>query len=284
MIILENVSLKVYTSIKIGGIAEKLLLPETPEELIETLNNMKSTDKPFYILGGGSNVLINDQKKYPVVICLKRFDKRIEFQGENQVKVGASVMLPYFINMINRRSLGGIEYLYSVPGTVGGAIAMNAGRGRKYGQSISDYLESVEVWEKGEVKTYSKEEGYFEYRNSKFKNSDIVILNAIFKFDSIDTRETEKRKKQRIQLCKEVQDNSYYNFGSVFAEYDYTIMNLIKHTSFRKAKGAFYSHKTINWMLNNDGTYNEVIKKVELAEKIHRYLHKKIRREFITWQ
>ena len=108
-------------------------------------------------------------------------------------------------------------------------------------------------------------------------------MSAEFRFDNVETEELNKRKQRRIQLCREVQDNSHNNFGSVFSEYDYFIMKMIKIISREKSNTAFFSHKTINWMLNNDGTFNDVVRKVEFVEKIHRLLGKKIKREFITW-
>lgn len=283
MIELKNVCLKKYTTIKIGGTAEQLFIPESQEELITLLNSMREKKDSFYILGGGSNILINDEKKYSKVICLKSFDQNVDFIGDNRVRVGASVMLPQFINMINGMCLGGIEYLYSVPGTIGGAIAMNAGRGKNYNQNISDYLESVDVWEDGKTKTYLKKDCCFSYRNSKFKNSNIIILGAEFRFDNIGKEESAERKQKRIQLCRKVQDNSHNNFGSVFSEYNYVIMKMIRFFSRESKNSAFFSHKTINWILNNNGTFNDVIKKVEFAERIHHFLGKKAKREFIIW-
>jgi UDP-N-acetylmuramate dehydrogenase len=87
------------------------------------------------------------------------------------ITVGASVRLQKLIQFANENELGGIEYLYSVPGLVGGAVVMNAGRGRKFNQSISDYIVEVRYLENDELKSITKDQCRFEYRDSIFKNN-----------------------------------------------------------------------------------------------------------------
>lgn len=119
-----------------GGIAKEYLSPESLEELIEAVRLGESKK-----IGGGSNVLIAEHS-FERVIDLGKFDTSIKNIG-GRYRVGASVRLFKLINAINKDGYGGIEYLYSVPGLVGGAVVMNAGRGRRYGQCISDYIEEV---------------------------------------------------------------------------------------------------------------------------------------------
>jgi UDP-N-acetylmuramate dehydrogenase len=102
------------------------------------------------------------------VVDLRSFDSSIEKLKNGQFKVGASTRLQKLINTINEHGYGGIEYLYSVPGLVGGAVVMNASRGREYQKFISDYIVSVVVIHNNELITISKDNCHFGYRDSIF--------------------------------------------------------------------------------------------------------------------
>lgn len=284
MDIINNESLKKYTTIKIGGQADKLYFPESVQELIKLLSVFFPKD--IYIIGGGSNLLINDQKVFGEVICLRKTDPSIRKINNGKYYVGASVSLQKLIDFINKEGYGGIEYLYSVPALVGGAIAMNAGRGKIFNLSISDYIIDVNVYDynKRRQKILKKKECQFSYRNSLFKNNKIIILGATFNFDSIDIEETSKRKKERLELVKRTQDYSGYNFGSVFREYNRHIMQLIKliHPGYKN--GMSYSRKTSNWLINKgNGTYEEACVLINKIIKIHRFFGLKAIPEIIKW-
>ncbi|WP_308636705.1 FAD-binding protein [Paenibacillus silvisoli] len=280
MEILYNESLKTYTTVRIGGIAERLYIPESSEELISLLETLPD----YYILSGGSNVLINDQKSFKNVILLKKFDLTIENIGNGEYYVGASVRLQNLINTIHKDGYGGIEYLYSVPGLVGGAITMNAGRGRPYGLNISDYVTHVHVYENGTTKIIPKHECQFIYRSSIFKNNNIIILGARFTFDNIESKKLLEAKQERIQMTKNAQDYSGFNFGSVFMDNDWRIMWLVRRLHPGYKGGICYSKKTANWMLNNgDGTFKQARKLINNVEKLHRLIGKKAVPEVIIW-
>lgn len=228
MKILENETLKKYTTVKIGGIAKKLYFPENKAELIELLNSIRNKKK--YILGGGSNLLINDQKEFDEVINLKLLNTSIENLGSGKFYVGASVPLQKLITQINNEGFGGIEYLYSVPALLGGAVAMNAGRGKIHNSSISDYVKEVQVYDCAEQKMtkLSKEECQFSYRKSIFKDKELIVLGAILTFPSVDIEKAKRKREDRIKHVKKLQDNSGYNFGSVFREYNKYIMQVVR--------------------------------------------------------
>jgi len=274
--------LKKYTTIKIGGIAKNLYIPENTDELVELLRKIDTKD--YYILGGGSNVLINNSKVYNNIILMTKMDDIISFKGNGEFYVGASVRLQKLINIINKKGFGGIEYLYSVPALVGGAIAMNAGRGKNIGQSISDYIKEVRIYNKGTIKILSKEGCDFEYRNSVFKNSELIILGATFIFDKVDILESTKAKKERIILCKKTQDNTGYNFGSVFKERNRWIMQLFKlyHPGYKN--GMAFSSKTANWFINRGGgSYLQAITLINKVIRFHKLFGKKAVPEVIIW-
>lgn len=280
MKVLNNVDLKMYTTVKIGGTAQKMFVPDTVEEL----ENVVKNEKTIYFIGGGSNLLIND-REFDSVINLRNFNKVIEDRGEGKFHVGASVHLQELITVINEAGYGGIEYLISVPGLVGGAIVMNAGRGRQYNQAISDYVTRVTVLKEGKIAEISKAECNFAYRNSKFKNNeDYIIIAADFLFPKQSKEESCKLRKERIEFCKKNQDNSAPNFGTVFMDADRRIMKLTKRL--RVGKGAVkFSGKTANWILNmGDGSYKEAISAIKKVERLHYLFGKKCKTEVIKWE
>ena len=279
MKILLNEDLSKYTTMHVGGTAKKMYLPETIDELIETL---KMTSTHYYI-GGGSNLLIND-RSFDEVINLRQFDTSIVDMGNGQFIVGGSVRLQKLINTINEKGFGGIEYLYSVPGLVGGAVVMNAGRGRQHHQCISDYIVSVTVLRDDQLVEIPKAACEFGYRTSSFKNSPSIITSICFYFPEMSIEESTKAKNDRMALCKVNQDSSYPNFGSVFMESNSTIMRLAKSIELG-GKRAHFSKKTQNWIINVDhAAYNDVIKAVKKAELLHRLLRKSCNREIIVWE
>ncbi len=284
MKILEKESLKKYTTVKIGGIAKKMYFPENSSELIEVLNAIN--DKKKYILGGGSNLLINDQKEFDDVISLKLMDSSIENLGAGNYYIGASVSMQKLITQINNDGFGGIEYLFSVPALLGGAVAMNAGRGKIHNSSIGDYIKEVKAYdfEERKIKTIRKDECQFSYRKSIFKEKDFIVLGAVFNFPSIDIEEARRKREERIRYVSEYQDNSGYNFGSVFRKYNKYIMQVFRLLHFGYKDGMMYSKKTSNWLINREnGSYKQATDLIEKAIRVHRFMGMKIVLEVIKW-
>ena len=268
-------SLAVYTSFKMGGIAKELLIPESVEDLMSISN----LSVEFWI-GGGSNMLIT-QRNFDRVLYLGEVDNSICALGDGQYKVGASVRLQRLITRINEDRRGGIEYLISVPGLVGGAIVMNAGRGKEYNASISDYIVSVDALVDGSIKTFVREKCDFSYRCSIFQKMGAIVLSAIFRFPDMDIEVSRKNKEDRLNLCRKSQDNSYPNFGSVFKLCNPRVMTLVRIGGIRY-KGIAFSKKTGNWLLNKGGSYNDAIRLIRFVELIHKVLKSECEREVIV--
>ena len=182
-----NAAMKAAASDSFGYTEEELV------SLVRTLDNYK-------ILGGGSNLLINNNGVFPNVIYTKDFNKEIINKGNGIYYFGSSVRLQKIINKINQDGYGGIEYLYSVPGMLGGAIYMNAGRGKQFNMQLTDYLIDVDVLVDGKVKKFTKEECKFDYRKSIFQDNNYVILGANFKFKEVDFNESKKLKKLNLTI------------------------------------------------------------------------------------
>lgn len=282
MIVKENESLAKYTTFRMGGVCRKMFIPQTQQELIELYETNKAAFK--YCIGGGSNLLIDDQSSFDEVVNLREFNTNFEEIEPSVFIVGASLRLQELINEINKRGYGGIEYLFSVPGLVGGAIFMNAGRGAIYSQCISDYILEVTVLEEGNISTYLKKDCDFSYRSSIFQNKkDCIILNAKFQFPIVEKKVSDTLKKERIELCKKVQDNSGKNFGTVFCVSNKMVMEFFRITASTKSK-VHFSKKTRNWIINNDGTFEDTIKLINKVKSVHSLLKKNCRLEVKIWE
>lgn len=162
-----------HTTFKIGGPADLFFEAKTQKELLFALDSAKNLKIPYFILGGGSNVLFGDKGFRGLVVKIKIEEFRV--QNENIV-AGAGMLLSKLVNLAQDFSLSGLEFAVGIPGTVGGAIADNAGA---WQQSIGDLISKVTFLnEKGEIVTIDKKECFFEYRSSVFKGKNNVIIKA----------------------------------------------------------------------------------------------------------
>lgn len=281
MKILMNEPIKNYTTFKIGGIAKRFIIPESIPELIDAINAYGCE----YCIGGGSNLLISD-REYDSVILLRSFNDSITNIGEGMFAVGASARLQTLILRINSEGYGGIEYLFSVPGLIGGAVVMNAGGGIEQGCAISDYIVSVKYLDNGQVKVLSREECDFKHRNSIFrKNTDWIILEVTFQFKRCHRDELKNKRIERIEYCKKYQDASKPNFGSVFSESNPYVMEFIRRISKKTNKSVHYSSKSANWLINEgDGSFDEAMRCITYVKKIHKLFKLKCKEEVIIWK
>jgi len=207
-IIRRDVSLKEHTTFKIGGNAKFFAEPNDIEEIKALFAWCKEFKIPYFILGKGSNVLFDDEGYRGLVIKLSKFD--------------AGNSLHSLIQTAANQGLGGLEKLEGIPGTIGGAIFMNAGA---HGQQISDCIKSVtSITASGEIKTRTKEECGFSYRNSIFKklstlNSQLstpTIISAEFNFIPMPKETINKNRKEVLAWRKAKQPLQYPNAGSIF--------------------------------------------------------------------
>lgn len=283
MIIKNNEELSKYSKMRIGGIAKNFYIPETEEELIELVKTLKES-KPLYI-ANGSNILINDKKVFNNIIYLSKFSNNLVIMND-LVEVGASVSLQKFITKINSAGLGGIEYLYSVPGSLGGAIFMNAGTGQSENKSISDYIVEIKTFDGTDTKFYSKEECLFKYRNSIFKSNGEIILSAKFQFPIIDSKVSKIEKENRLQFTKETQDTKFGNLGSIFDYPNGRIIELIRKIGLGWPNGIKFSKKANNWLINKGkGNFKQALMLIRIVELMHKITFRKgLKREIIVWK
>ena len=171
-----NEPMKAHTSFKVGGPADWFVMPETKEELSAVLDVCRRADLPWYMLGNGSNLLISDSGLRGVVISTKKFDRLEPY--DTTLRVGAGVLLSRAAAAALKEGLTGLEFAAGIPGTVGGAVVMNAGA---YGSEMKDVLKQVTVLDReGTVLTLSPEELEMGYRTSRILDEGYLVLEAEF--------------------------------------------------------------------------------------------------------
>ena len=180
-IIKRGEELKNYTTFGIGGKCSAVLLPRTKQELIKSIKTCKLLNARFQVLGNGSNVLAFSKPTRRVFIVTTNMDKKITM-NKTSVVVNSGVMLGELIMWCKEQGLSGLESLYGIPATIGGAIMMNAGA---FGCEIFDCLESIDVYDKGKTKTISKDQIAKAHHYTSLLKSALVILSAKFKFNRL---------------------------------------------------------------------------------------------------
>ena len=178
MILLENEPMNKHTSFKVGGPARYFVKAESLDDLKKALDLAREKGIPFFILGNGTNLLVSDKGFDGVIITLAGDFSSIEDLGNGAFKVGAAIPLGRFARSVLKQGFAGIHKLAGIPGTLGGAIYMNAGA---YGQEIGTSCTQVTVLDSdGNIREFAASECGFGYRQSIFQKNNAIILSATF--------------------------------------------------------------------------------------------------------
>ena len=284
----ENVSLAKHTTYRVGGNAKIFVYPKNKEKLINLLNFLKNNKIKYKILGNGSNTLFSDKEYDGVIIKLDCFDNIKYFR--NTVTAEAGVNLIKLSNQTVKKGLAGLEFATGIPGTVGGAIYMNAGA---YKSDMGYITKSAKVLTPNlEVIVMTNKELDFHYRTSFLqKNKDYICLEATFELRKNDKNLlleiVEDRKKRRI----ESQPLEYPSAGSVFRNPENLFAGkLIEDLGYKgySIGGAKVSEKHANFIINYNNATSKDIKdliefiKKEVKEKYDVDL--KVEQEFVNWE
>lgn len=190
--------MKNHTSFRIGGPADALALPKTPEEVAKVVRFCHEHARPYYVIGNGSNLLVSDAGYRGLVLKLYRNFNDIQVNGET-ITVQSGAMLAAVARMAYQNGMTGLEFASGIPGTVGGAVVMNAGA---YGGEVKDVLREVTALTKeGEVLTIPVKDLKLGYRSSVIPENGWIVLGAVFQLKKGDTEQIrarmEKLKEQR---------------------------------------------------------------------------------------
>ena len=211
--VLLGESMKQHTSFKIGGAADFYVDPLDRDDLCRAVELFDARNLPYVLIGRGSNLLVHDDGVRGAVIVTSRALGKYGVR-KNTLMTGAGVSLRMIAAKTLALSLGGLEMLQGIPGTVGGAIAMNAGA---HGQEISDVVSWVEILDNGSPRVVPADEIVFGYRCCSLEGS--VILGAGMKLEKLSDAERDKRDILRsgaLQRRNISQPLSWPNAGSIF--------------------------------------------------------------------
>lgn len=206
--------LKKHTTLKIGGPAKLFIEPRDPEDLRHLLILLKRYRLPSLVIGAGSNILVSDRGVSTVVLRLNApFFKNMNFNGRH-LEAGGGASLNQVVLDCAKQGLSGAEFLIGIPGTVGGAIIMNAGQA-KGGKGIGDLIEDVTVIDySGKVKKLNKAKIRFGYRGSNL--SRYIILSARLRLTKKNRKKITQDMHKYILVRKKSQDYRYPSAGCIF--------------------------------------------------------------------
>ncbi len=206
-----------HTSFRIGGPADYFVLPENAQEAAAVLALCRAEKMPYEIIGNGSNLLVSDRGYRGVILKFPDDRERMQFwQEENRLyaRVGAGVPLIYFAKEAMKHGAAGFEFAAGIPGSIGGAVYMNAGA---YGGEMKDVLTLVRVFdENGVSKQLSAEELKLGYRTSILQNCAYYVYEAEFCFELGDVEAAKVKAEEFLKLRREKQPLEYPSAGSTF--------------------------------------------------------------------
>ena len=214
MEILKNISLKDKSTFHIGGEALYYAEPQNRSDIIAAISFAQQKNLPIFVLGKGSNVLISDSGWKGLVINLSGRFNKINW-NDDCVEAESGTLLNTLINQVIGKGFGGMEELSGIPGTVGGAVIMNAGA---FDTTISDTLGSVCLYDciQNRIVEYDAAEMAFGYRTSRLKGKEAIVLSAVFKFSERCPKQSLYSNRQKIlQKRRLKQPLEYPNCGSV---------------------------------------------------------------------
>lgn len=264
--------MNLHTSFRIGGNAECFCEVENTDALCKVMCACKKYNVPYFILGLGSNLLVSDNGIKGVVIKLGGDFTKITMPDENTVKCGAGVTLAGLCVFARNKSLGGLEFAWGIPGSVGGAVYMNAGA---YGGEIKDVVTSCDYMDSdGSIKSFSGEELDFSYRHSAFSDNNYVITDITFHLEPKSQSEICSRMDELMNRRKTKQPLNRPSAGSVFKRPEgHFAAALIENCGLKgfSIGDAQVSEKHSGFIINNGNAKAEDVKQlVEYIKKVVR--------------
>ena len=208
-----------HTSFKIGGNAEYFLKIDTIENLRKVVNIAIENNKKITIVGNGTNLLVRDSGIKGFVIKLELKDFKIKTSLEDvYITVQAGMPVSTLSNIAIKEEISGIEFLSGIPGTIGGALRMNAGA---YGYEMKDVVfKSRYMTYDGKIKVIDLNSHEFSYRNSIFSKMDVIILDTTLKLKKGNSTEIKAKVDEYMKSRREKQPLEYPNAGSIFKRND----------------------------------------------------------------
>ena len=285
----RNASLDKYTTYRVGGVAAAIVHPKNVDCLMKLGRKMDAMEIPFKVLGFGANLLFSSKRYEGILIQLDEFDN-IEFFGNSKVRVGAGYSLVKLSMQAAKRGLAGLEFAAGIPGTVGGAVFMNAGA---YKSDMGYIVQDVTVLtpDLRIIKLENKEMN-FHYRSSFLqRHPGYICLEVVIRLEKGNRNAIEEVIKDRRRRRMESQPLNYPSAGSVFRNPEGMFAGkMIEDLGLKgfQIGGAKVSEKHANFIINYDHASSEDIKSLieYVREKVKEEYHVelKVEQEFVNWE
>ncbi|MFL2100030.1 UDP-N-acetylmuramate dehydrogenase [Desemzia sp. FAM 23991] len=268
LIIKENEPLSLYTYTKTGGPADVLVFPTTIEEVTNVVQWVNREQLPLTVLGNASNLIVKDGGIRGVVMILTKM-KRIQVEHK-KIIVQSGARLIDTSNEAYEAGLTGLEFACGIPGSIGGAVYMNAGA---YDGEVSESIESVTVLTlEGEVKTVKNKDLEFSYRHSAIQQSHDIVLEVVFSLENGKKKAIKERMDELTALRESKQPLEYPSCGSVFKRpTGYFTGKLIQEAGLQGLiwGGAQISEKHAGFIVNiNHATATDYIELIEHIKEV----------------
>jgi len=260
-----NEPLSQHTWIRTGGPADYYIEPASVDELVTIMKVVHASGLPFMLIGRGSNILVSDAGYRGVVINLEEGVNAVGMDG-GMVRAEAGVRITKFVDFCVQQSFAGVEMLAGIPGTVGGAVAMNAGA---HGGETADWIVDVDVLRGDAIQRVPKTECGFAYRRSAIAGD--LIVAARFKMEKGEKDALIRKRKELIQKRNASQPLDLPNLGSMFKNPAGSFAAQLIETAGLKGKrigDAQVSEKHANFFVNHgSATSADVMKLVDLVQR-----------------
>ncbi len=272
-----------HTTFRVGGEAECMAVVETKEELSQLVSYLGRIEQEYFVLGNGSNLLVGDKGYRGIILKL---GSRLSAVGveKNHIAAGAGALLSRVAYAARDAGLSGLEFAAGIPGSIGGAIVMNAGA---YGGEMKQVVQMVRVMDKeGEILTLDNDTMEFGYRTSIIRNRPFIVLGVVLKLMPGDQGEISAKMEDLMKQRKGKQPLEYPSAGSTFKRPEgYYAGKLIMDAGLRgyRIGGAQVSEKHCGFVINAGGASAADIREVieEVQERVLDRFHVRLEPEVI---
>lgn len=259
-----------HTTFRVGGPADLLVIPKGINEAADIVRLLLHKKIPFIVIGNGSNILVSDKGFRGVVVCLAKGMDEIKVEG-NFIRAGAGAKLSKVAAVAMENSLSGLVFASGIPGSIGGAVVMNAGA---YGGEMKDVIKEVTLLdeESGEIVTLTCDEMDFSYRHSVCKEKTYMVLSALIELAEGDKEVIKLEMAELAKKRREKQPLEYPSAGSTFKRPEgFFAGKLIEDSGLRgyRVGDAQVSEKHCGFVINKgNATANDILTLMKDVENI----------------
>lgn len=272
-----------HTTFRVGGEAECMVIVETKDELSQLVSYLGRIEQEYFVLGNGSNLLVGDKGYRGIIVKMGPRLSAVRVE-RNHIAAGAGALLSQVASAAREAGLSGLEFAAGIPGSMGGAIVMNAGA---YGGEMKQIVQMVRVMDKeGEILTLDNDTMEFGYRTSIIRDRPFIVLGVVLKLTPGNKEEIGAKMEELMKQRKSKQPLEYPSAGSTFKRPEgYYAGKLIMDAGLRgyRIGGAQVSEKHCGFVINAGGASAADIREVieEVQERVRDRFHVRLEPEVI---